>query len=181
MVYVDEGLSVPFSVIGLLLLGFAVLAGIPLLRWKGLVKRGTLVLWIAEGGLWLALLVLVVRQPDVLIDSLAATLDNAVFGAGAWGISLVTFAGLMAIVMFIKVPGSSLLRFPLTTFIPFAFLLAYLREAAYRVGEGDSLNRMWIQVIPIAVLYLIAAIGVGHWRIPRRRDPASEATDPAKI
>ncbi len=68
------------------------------------------------------------------------------------------------IAAFVRVPGETTLRFPLTSFIPFAFLLAYLRGIAFRVGDGDSLNRMWIQLIPIAVLYLIVAIGAGERR-----------------
>jgi len=176
VVYLDEGLSVPFSVSGLVLIGLAILAGIPLLRWKALTQRGHLVLWVAEGGLWLALAVLVIRDPQVLIESLDATFHNVVLGAGGWGISLMTFAGLMAVVAFMRIPAGSLLRFPLTTFIPFALLLAYLREGAYRVGDGDSLNRMWIQIIPIAVVYLVAAIGVGRWRKPWQRSVAAEPT-----
>jgi hypothetical protein len=37
-----------------------------------------------------------------------------------------------------------------------ALLLAYLRdEGAYRVGQYDSLNRMFMQVVPLAVLYVV--------------------------
>jgi membrane protein implicated in regulation of membrane protease activity len=47
-----------------------------------------------------------------------------------------------------------------TTFLPLVFLLAFLRDGAYRVGATDSLNRMWIQIIPLAVLYVMAAIAL---------------------
>lgn len=164
-VYLGEGEKIPFSVTGLLLAGVAVLIAIPVLRWAPVVKHGRAVLLLAEAGLWLLLLVLIVRDPDVFVASVSATVQNVVFGEGSWGASLVVLMVLLLVIAaFVRVPGETTLRFPLTSFIPFAFLLAYLRGIAFRVGDGDSLNRMWIQLIPIAVLYLIVAIGAGERR-----------------
>jgi len=36
---------------------------------------------------------------------------------------------------------------------------AFLRDGAYRVGEGDSANRMLMHVVFIVGLYLIVAMG----------------------
>ncbi|MEX1078651.1 MAG: hypothetical protein WED09_06035 [Homoserinimonas sp.] len=174
-VYLEEGSGVPLSVSGLLAAGIVMVAGIPALRWKGLNRWGQQILLLAEIGLWLALGMLALQEPEVLIDSIAATTQNTVLGAASWGLSLIMLVGLTVLAAFLKVPDGQLLRFPLTTFVPFVFLLAYLRDAAYRVGDGDSLNRMWIQLIPLAVLYFTVAIGAGEWRL--KRASADSPTD----
>jgi hypothetical protein len=48
-------------------------------------------------------------------------------------------------------------------------LLAYLREGAYREGPGDSLNRMLLQFVPIAILLVVSALATDRWRWPGRQ------------
>ncbi|MEX1078649.1 MAG: hypothetical protein WED09_06025 [Homoserinimonas sp.] len=176
--YLDDGLPTPFSVYGLLLVGVVMLGAIPILRWTRATRHRGLLLLVAELGLWLVLVILFLREPEMLIDSLDATVRNTVFGAGSWGLSLVMLLVLMVIVLCVSVPESVRLRFPLTTFVPFAFILAYLRDAAYRVGDGDSLNRMWMQLVPLVVLYLVLAIGAGRWRPLRWSERSSAVQSP---
>ncbi|MBH0098519.1 hypothetical protein I6E68_05105 [Salinibacterium sp. NSLL150] len=176
IMYVAGDSRVPVSVLGLLALGIAALGGVPLLRLKLLTRKRSIFLVSAQALLWVALAILAMRQPDVLIDSLRATVDNAVLGAGSWGYSLLLLGIVVAVALFAKLPRGEMMRFPIVTFIPVAFLLAYLREAAYRVGAGDSLNRMWIQLLPLAVFYLIIAIGMG-----RRRLVASDSLDERRV
>jgi hypothetical protein len=146
-------------------LGALTILLIPLLRWRPLLARPGRVLLVTEVGLWLALLALAARQPQILYDSVDATVQNVIVGAGSWGASLVILAALVAgVTVYVKAPELVCLRFPVTTFVPLGFLFAYLRETAYRVGDGDSLNRMFIHIVPLAVLYVVAAIGHGHWR-----------------
>ena len=167
-VYRAEGTAVPFSAIALLIVGIAVLGAIPVVRWKLFARRGSLLLNCAEGALWLALVVLFVREPAVLIESLSATVQNVVRGEGSWGGSLVVILSVTTVaVALVVVPGQSRVRFALTTFLPFVFLLPYFRGSSYRVGDGDSLNRMWFQIIPIAIFYLIVAVGIGTSRYGR--------------
>ena len=52
------------------------------------------------------------------------------------------------------------LRYPLTTFVPLALLLAYLREGGYRTSQVDSLVRMVMQFVPLALLLVIAAFAL---------------------
>jgi hypothetical protein len=145
------------------------LVAVPALWWPVLPRHGARLLWLAEAALWLALLACAVRRPEVLRDSVAATAQNLAFGAGSWGGSLVVLAvlvlGALTVAATGRVPGSVHLRFPLTTFLPLAFLLAYLRDAAYRVGDGDSLNRMAIHPVPLAVLLVLVAVA-GEERRP---------------
>ncbi len=110
-----------------------------------------------ESVLWLALVALTLRDPGLTTRSVGATLRNQV--QGAWGVTVIGIAVLVVLAMWwLRRPSLMYLRFPITTFVPLVFILAHLRDAAYRVGPTDSLNRMWIQVLPIAVLYVMAAL-----------------------
>lgn len=163
-----DGEPVRVSAYGLLAFGILLLACPVLLRWSALTRRTLLALGLAEAALWLALVGLAVRQPDILRDSVRAEEQNLLVGSGGWRPSLILLAGLALIaVALVSTPGQTALRFPLTTFIPLAFLFAYLRDEAYRTGYYDSLNRMVIQVVPVLVLGIIAAMAAGSWRLRR--------------
>jgi hypothetical protein len=152
--------------------GLVVLALGPVLPWSRLVKVRRLFLLTIEIGLWCALAVFFVQEPATLIDSLDASFENVAQGAGGWGYSLLVLS-LLAVITLVTSRGAALvaLRFPLTSFVPVFFLLAYLRDGSYRIGEGDSLNRMLMQFVPLLVLYLGTALL--DWRstksdLPRR-------------
>ena len=165
-----RGESLPFSAMGGLALGVLMLLLIPVLLWRALPRWSGLILVSAEILLWLALIALAVRDPAILRTSLRATAENVIFGAGSWGLSLVILAALGAgVLVLLKVQDQVFLRYPLTTFVPLAFLFAYLRDSPYRVGDGDSLNRMLIQVVPLATLYVIVAMACSDWRLSFRR------------
>jgi hypothetical protein len=85
---------------------------------------------------------------------------------------LIVLSFLVVITLFTN-RGAALvaLRFPLTSFIPVFVLLAYLRDGGYRVGEGDSLNRMLMQFVPLAVLYV--GVALLDWR-PTKSDEAPQ-------
>jgi len=175
-VYLAQELPVAFSAWGLLGFGVLMLAAIPLLSWEVLTTRSRAIVVLAEALLWLGLVVLALREPQVLVESISATFQNAVLGAGSWGLSLILMVLMIVLASFIAVPNSVNLRFPLTSFVPVAFLLAFLRDGAYRVGDGDSLNRMWIQLVPVALFYVLIALGIGQWR--RRSDAAVQTSAP---
>jgi hypothetical protein len=161
----ERGAEMPPSVGGMVLAGLLLFALIPILTTRpatAALRHRTRMLWLAEAGLWLALAAFTVRRPDILRDSVDATIQNVVRGSGKWGLSLVALAVLvLGAVLLARSPALTYLRFPVTTFLPVGFLLAYLREeGAYRVGYGDSLSRMFMQVVPVAVLYVLAAAAV---------------------
>lgn len=165
-----HGEPIQASIYGLLAFGAGILVVPVLLRRPALTRRPLVVLGLAEVALWVALVGLSIRQPGLLRDSVRAELQNLVVGSGGWGLSLILLAGLGLIaVALVRTPGQTALRFPLTTFIPLAFVFAYLRDEAYRTGYYDSLNRMVIQVVPVLVLGIIVAMASGSWRIQRTR------------
>lgn len=155
-VHLARDTPVPLTTVGSLVLGILLVMAIPLLR-RPLPAR---LLLVSEAGLWLALLAFVAaRGPANLIESLYATGQNLLFGAGRWGLSLaILIAFVLGTAALSRVPHLHYLRFPVTTFVPLGFLLAYLRDIPYRVGFGDSLSRMFMHVVPLAVVYVIAAM-----------------------
>ena len=162
-----DGYSPPFAILGLGLLGLVlvVVAG-----GLGIADRfvGAWTLPMAHVGLWALVLVLAVRDPAILIDSAGATLRN-VLGDGAWGASLLVLAGVLVVAVLLRrVEHEQVWLFPLLTFVPLSVLLAFLREGAYRVGPGDSLNRMLLHVLPLAVL-AVAVTADGEARPWTRR------------
>ena len=88
---------------------------------------------------------------------------------GAWGASLLVLAGVLVVAVLLRrVEHEQVWLFPLLTFVPLSVLLAFLREGAYRVGPGDSLNRMLLHVLPLAVL-AVAVTADGEARPWTRR------------
>jgi hypothetical protein len=176
--FLDRREPLPSSVLGPLALGVVVLLAIPLLRAPFLPRHSRALLWLTEIGLWVSLLALGLyyRGSGTLRNSVDATYVNLFEGAGAWGLSIVILVALLGLglVLARPVPYQLMLRFPLTTFVPFVFLMAYFREGSYRIGLADSLNRMIMHVVPLAVLLLLILVTVGD----RREPTAGSDADP---
>lgn len=175
------GGPVPFEAYGPLVLGIIALAVIPVLVWQPLSRARFWLLPVMQLSLWFVLIGLAVRMPDILTRSLASTYQNVMAGAASWGASLAVVVGLVVIVVsWNRDADLASLRFPLMASLPLLLLLAFLRGGAFRVGDGDSLNRMFIQVIPLAVLYLAAASRSSRWGLPTwRRDAGGRGRAPA--
>lgn len=172
----QQEFGVPFEVRALITFGVVlVIAAIVLMALPDLLPRqlGLAV----EATLWAAVVVSSIRRPDILKDSVRATYRNTLAGDGGWGVSLGVLGILILIVLLVSVdPARSALRFPVTAFISFALLLAFLRDGAYRVGPGDSLNRMLIHIVPLAVLLLASAVAAPRWRRPVAAGADDEAS-----
>lgn len=154
-----EDLPVPTAVSGLTVVGVATLlfAGIlPRL------DRWSLETWLVPAHLllWAALAAAAVRSPGVLAESTRATVENQL-SEGLWGYSLIVLGALVVILLATRWwPAQYVVAFPLLSFVPLGALLALVREAgAYRVGPGDSLNRMLMHVLLVAALAVVAAAG----------------------
>ena len=133
--------------------------------------------WVVEGGLWLMLVVLTVRDPSTLVQSVLATGANVLLGEGGWGASFAILAVIaVVVVILVRGEGDDVVRSVVTAFVPLALVLAFLREGAYRVGEGDSLNRMWLHILPVLVLFVVHRVlhGMPRWR--RRTEAAPVAS-----
>lgn len=177
--YVVRGANIPVSAYGPMILGGLALAAAPLLAWRGLQSLYRALLMAGEAVLIGALIVMAARDPDILIVTLDATYQNVILGEGSWGTSLAILAGIAVFVLvFCRDRALIYLRYPITTALPLFLLLAYFRDSPFRVGNGDSLNRMLIQIVPLLVLFIVAAAASGKWRRPFARkviDPVSKS------
>ena len=170
--YAQRGSDAPGSIVIMTALGAVTVAAIPVLGQPRIHVRLGHAPWLVEVGLWLALAVLAAHNPRVLYDSGVAAARNAALGATSWGASLVVLGLLTAgALVLTNAPHRVHLRFPLTTFIPLSAILAYLRGGAYRVHEADSLNRMLLHVVPLAVLFVASAATSHEWGFRRAETP----------
>ncbi|BCB90492.1 hypothetical protein [Phytohabitans suffuscus] len=174
--FLDRDSGLPASAAGAAALGAAALAAIPLLARTPAQRRAGLLLLGAEAALWLALAALAARDPETLWTSLRALYRNQVEGVGGYGLSLTILTALLLLAWLLspRLPHQAHLRFPLTTFVPFCLVMAYLREGAYRAADADSMNRMLIHVVPLAVLFLFALLTLTSE--DTGKDPRPEAT-----
>lgn len=144
----------------LLFVGVSLILVIPLLKWKFLVKNQKKIVLLVESLMWSALITFTLLRPALQIQSMYATIQNVVFGSWGWSLLVIGVSVILSLAL-IKTPQQTYLRFPVTTFVILGFLLAYLRDGAYRIGNGDSFNRMLIQIVPLAILYIIIAVAAG--------------------
>jgi hypothetical protein len=181
----DLPMSSP-SLVMLVLGVAAILLAVPIRRgWPPLdpLPRWTVVA--IEVVLWLGVVTAAVIDLEVLRESLVSTVRNVVLEEGGWGVSLLLLA-MMALLVAIATRGSdrAQLRFPLTAFIPFALLLTYVRAEGglpYRVGRGDSFNRMLLHLVPLAIFYVATATTALDRHLRRVPDVAPEASTPASL
>lgn len=126
-----------------------------------------------EGMLWAATFALLVAPRSTQLNrSLRPTVGNVIGEGSGWGRGALPLLALIVVAVVWhatrpvpdRLPG---LRFPLTAFVPLGLLLAAGRGGAYRLAFEDSLNRMWIQVLPLGV----ALIGAMLVRLLEDRGP----------
>ena len=162
--YYTAGVGIPGYAVAFLALGVVIALASPIMGWQGLRAILRYVPSGVEVGLWLALLAAAYLQQEVFFTSVRATLVNTALDGASWGYSLVMISVLLLCVLIATRDSKRFaLRFVVTTFLPMSFLLAHLREGAYRVGDGDSLSRMFIHILPLAVLFIVSAAGA-EWR-----------------
>lgn len=154
----ERGSEVTTAMLGMLAFGAFLLACSPLLVWDTLSRHRMKLLSAVEILLWGTLAFEVTRNSEVMIESIRATAINVLRGVGGWGMSLAFLAVVSAAALSVghRSPDRVSLRYPLTAFVPLAWLLVYLSDGGYRVGAADSLNRMLIQLVPLAILFVAA-------------------------
>jgi hypothetical protein len=169
--YAASDLPMSTSAVAMALLGLLVLvtAVLVLRGWPPLDPLPRWGLFGAEATLWLGVLGGAVLDLEVLRESVSSTVSNVVHGAGGWGASLLVLGMLVLLTAAATHEGDRVqLRLPLTAFVPLALLLTYVRADGglpYRVGLGDSFNRMLLHFVPLAIFYVAtASTAVGRRR-----------------
>jgi hypothetical protein len=98
-----------------------------------------------------------VRSPDVVVGSIKATFRNMTYD-GMWMLTWVAALGLLAVALLVqRVPDSRLWTVPILGFGLLYWLLPLIRDGAWRVGTGDSGNRILAHIIAVVVVFLVLA------------------------
>jgi hypothetical protein len=140
--------------LGLILVVFATTASLQWLR-----RLTRLSPWLMLGGLALLLAFHAASDPKVLAETIIAIGANVAF-EGSWAAFWFVVAPLVIATMALgRVDSARLLNFGFAGFFLSLPLMAYLRGIAFRVGSGDSGNRMLMHVVPLLVIYLVVAAG----------------------
>jgi len=160
--HLDQGASLPFSVIGMLAFGAVCVATAYLVKAEWLKRRFKSIISFTEYGIWISLVFLALINHRSIFKSLNSVTQNLFLGEGSWGLSIIMFIGLMLWLNTTRrAKGSVALRIPITTFVPLMFIIAFLRGGGYRVGNGDSLNRAIVHILPVLVLHVVVLTAIG--------------------
>lgn len=110
------------------------------------------------GVLVLVVAFMVIQKPEHMYTSMKVTLKN-VLESGRWGITWVVFALLFLISLFR--PGflrEEYFFYGISSFLLLLLAISYFR-VPYRVGWGDSANRMLVHILPTISLYVMMRVG----------------------
>jgi hypothetical protein len=106
------------------------------------------------GGLVLMLAVMIIIKPEHMKNSVMVTIKN-LFESGGWGITWMLF-GFLLVISFAgpRVPGEQLFFYGICSFLLLLMGIVFFRNP-FRIGWGDSGNRMLTHILPIVVLYVL--------------------------
>ncbi|MCH8899619.1 MAG: hypothetical protein IH942_03870 [Acidobacteria bacterium] len=157
--------------IAVLLAVFASIAGVPRLR-----RVVRMAPWLTLGGAFLLLAYHIQSDPQLLLTSMNSMAVNAAYW-GFWGFFWYIIPPLLiATIVIGNVDEDRLWNLGIAGFFLTLPLTGYLRGSAFRVGSGDSANRMLMHVVPLLILYLLLAAGRASIN-GNRQDDAPAATD----
>jgi hypothetical protein len=114
--------------------------------------------WIAVGGIAAILGGLVLRDPQLIIDTIDG-MSTALTVTGLWGTFWLVMPFLVFGAVIVGFNGDRYMFFGLFTFALIIPLLAYLRGSPFHEGPGDSANRMLMHIVPLLVLVVVLAAG----------------------
>ncbi|MEN8238714.1 MAG: hypothetical protein ABFR53_05880 [Actinomycetota bacterium] len=121
-----------------------------LIRWAPLAGFGVLLLYTGARA---------VRGTTSLLTTLSATGAN-IGAEGLWAAFWwIAPLAIVACIVVVAVPHQNRLLWGLAAYPVLLLAFTYLRGSPYRVGPGDSANRMLMHVVFVIGLYLILAIG----------------------
>jgi hypothetical protein len=158
------GQNAPIAVTGMFCGGLFAFLFIPFLYSRFAHYMSPRLLSVTEIVLWTSLAIAALLEPKVFAVSIHATITNIFMGRGMWGFSLIMIGMLfIGVLIFSNAPSRIFLRFPVTTFIPLGLLLAHLRDFPYRASMFDSFNRMFLHILPLAILFIVSSAATRRW------------------
>jgi hypothetical protein len=120
-------------------------------EWIGYTDR------VALAGLAVVLVFFTARTPEILVTSLEATIRNVTYN-GLWLFTWMAALGLLGVALLVhRIPDARLWTVPILGFGLMFWLLPLLRDGAWRVGTGDSGNRILAHILLVVVAFLVLA------------------------
>lgn len=105
------------------------------------------------GTLLVLLVVMAILKPNHMILSVWIIINNTL-EAGGWGITWLIFGFLLVLSMAgPRLPWEEIFFVGISSFVALLLALVYFRNP-YRLGWGDSANRMLTHILPIIILYV---------------------------
>jgi hypothetical protein len=114
--------------------------------------------WIALGLMALALGGLIMRKPQIMIDTIDG-MTTAMTFTGFWSTFWMVVPFLVFGAAIVGFRGDRYILFGLFAFPLIIPILAYLRGSRFHEGPGDSANRMLMHIVPLLVLAIILGTG----------------------
>ncbi len=80
--------------------------------------------------------------------------------SGMWGVSpTICLILIIPLSFFSNLPNKRIFLYMIVFYLNLIIILGYLRNLPYRIGWGDSGNRMLIHITPLVIMYLFMLIG----------------------
>jgi len=98
------------------------------------------------------------RDLFLLVGSLGPTFTN-LFISGGWGLTFFILATILSLFSSTQNPLRLLLQDLLSASFIILLGLAVVRNGAFRIGPGDSLNRMFLHLLPLLGTYISLTLG----------------------
>ena len=159
-----------------LLATLGLLALLALSRWRrarGLVRISPWVLLVVLAAAAAAVTAL---EPQHMGETASAMVEN-VIRSGQWGATLIGLLVLVVIAAFtLRIRFSALWFVPVLGFVPLIYAMAYFRKP-YRVGWGDSANRMMTHILFLAVMFVALAAVQGAFASRESQEPQALGAD----
>jgi hypothetical protein len=114
--------------------------------------------WIVVGSLAVILGIFVVRDPQILIDTIGG-MSVSLGVTGLWGVFWLVMPLLAVGAAIVGFSNDRYIFFGLASFVLIIPILAYLRGSPFHDGPGDSANRMMMHIVPLLVLAVVFAAG----------------------
>jgi len=135
------------------------------LQYKPLRRYLDVLPWLMIAALSVFIGVAVVVVPDLVSSTLQVMLSNILVN-GRWGAFWIVTVLLMYVsLVAVFVPEQKVIIFGLVGFSLGLVIFSILRGSPYRVGFGDSGNRMLMHIVPLVLLYVMSATGVAAGRL----------------
>ncbi len=107
------------------------------------------------------LLIVALDRPDHMAASLSALVQN-ILKSGNWGVTWVVLFVLFTLAHHkVKLPHGKVFFIGIPSFLMFLFVLSSER-IPYRVGWGDSANRILTHILPVLLFYVLLRLGQGQ-------------------